>query len=853
MPQGRVEPGSIRGVSLAWLLLALLAVPLDAQSLDDAIDLHMAGRLREALQAYRAIAATRAGPEKATALNNACVLLTDLGDFRTALADCREALRLRRLQGDPAGIAESLNNLGLALEALGQPGEAERCFREALGLNRRLGDAEAEVINLGNLGALALSGGRYSEAMRLYTEAAGLAARHRGEPWAAEQEEAARINQGVVLEKVGSYQEALGLYKGLLADGAGIRGMDPRRRAALLVNAGVIYRNLGDPVSAAGSFRQAIDLYGREGDLSGLSNAWLNLGLALHLNLERFREAEDAYRQALRLAEESGDRTEEIQDLFYLGRLLLERGRLDAAEEVFRRCLTAAEESGSPEGRWSAREGLGRIAAARGDLPQALRHLEQALDEIERVRAGLERGSWRAGYFGDKRSVYAATVSVLWRLENGRPGQGYAERAFHVAQRAKARDLLDALGADGHPARPRRAAELRARLGGETVLEYFLGEDRLFSWALRKDGFRMVDLGAKQPVLDAVTRVHRGLARGEEPLEKDLALLSRALLADAGPLGPLEGEGARLRIAPDGLLHYLPFEVLEHPAAPGAPLVDRATVSYLPSASTLVQAQREGPAPLRLAGFGSPRMPRGDAPAALLASRFGLAALPGAERELGAIAEILGGESRLFLGERATEAAFREAVTRGARVAHLATHAVVDERRGRGAAILLTPAGEDDGLLTPREVAGLEDRCDLTVLAACRTALGASGEDGRALASLTGAFLAAGSPAVVATLWDVGDAATAAFMEQLYHQLGRGHPPAEALRRAKLRLRADPRWDRPALWSAYVLVGETGPVVPSRTPWIAAAILLVLLLLAILPKTTPPSARPPVTRANPLI
>ena len=64
---------------------------------------------------------------------------------------------------------------------------------------------------------------------------------------------------------------------------------------------------------------------------------------------------------------------------------------------------------------------------------------------------------------------------------------------------------------------------------------------------------------------------------------------------------------------------------------------------------------------------------------------------------------------------------------------------------------------------------------------------------------------------MVATLWDVGDAATAAFMEQLYWELGRGLAPAEALREAKRRLRADPRWNRPALWAGYVLIGNAPP------------------------------------------
>src|SRR5215210_814637 len=425
----------------------LWAAPTLAEpSLDRAIELHQAGRLREALQAYREVAAAtvKADPGvAAAALNNACVLQQDLGDLRAALPDCEEALRLRRAGGDPLSIAETLNNLGLALEALGRTVDAERHYREALGINHKLGEAEAEAINLGNLAALALEKGRYSDAMRLYTEAGDLAARHRSDPWAAEQREIARINQGVVLEKVGAYREALDLYQGLLS---GSDTLEPRRRAALLVNAGVLYRNLGDPVSATEAFREAIASYQSLEDMAGLSNAQLNLGLALHLNLEQPGEAEAAYREALRLAEESGDRTEEIQDLFYLGRLLLARGRLPEAEGVFRRCLAASTESESAEGRWSAGEGLGRIAAARGDLPGALAHFLRALDEIERVRAGLARSGWRAGYFGDKRSVYAATVDVLWRLEQSRPGHRYAGQALEVVQRAKARDLLDALG-----------------------------------------------------------------------------------------------------------------------------------------------------------------------------------------------------------------------------------------------------------------------------------------------------------------------------------------------------------------------------------------------------------------------
>ncbi len=118
-----------------------------------------------------------------------------------------------------------------------------------------------------------------------------------------------------------------------------------------------------------------------------------------------------------------------------------------------------------------------------------------------------------------------------------------------------------------------------------------------------------------------------------------------------------------------------------------------------------------------------------------------------------------------------------------------------------------------------------------TELATCRSALGGI-EDGRAFASLTGSFLTAGSSAVVASLWDVGDEASAAFMSQFYYQLGRGHAPASALRRAKLRLRADPAWDRPELWAAFILIGDAPGVTQRRLiplwAWIAAALVISL-------------------------
>ncbi len=888
---------------LGAALLACLATPAPAAveteptaPIDRARELHRQGRLEEALVSYLEVARDKEASDPATAataLNNACVIETDRGDFPAAVELCRRALALRRTLDEERGLSRTLNNLGLALQSQGLRREAEERFLEALAINRRRGDAEAETVNLANLAVLATVEGRFAAALERQREVAELAERHAGEPWAEEQRSIALVNQGVLAEKLGAYRRALELYRRVLAERDGI---DARRRAQLEVNVGVILRNLGDPVRAVEAFRRSAAAFERLGDNSGLSNALLNEALALHLNLGETAAAETAYRRALALAEKGGDRNEEIRDLFYFGRLLLETGRLDEAEAVFDRCLARSEESDSAEGRWSALEGRGRVARARGEPERALADFERALDEVERAGAGVREGELRSGHFGDKRSLFGAAVEALAALDGERPSEGYAERALEVVQRAKARALLDALeaasplgAAGGGPLEPLSAEVILAKTEGATLLEYFFGNGRLY--LLRVEGsagraarspapsapteppersepieqgappvrtVRLLDLGPEESLLGPIGRLRRALERGADPDPRLLAELSSILL---GPGDEPFRAGTAIRIAPDGPLHNLPFELLPIPGGSGELLLDRSAVVYLPSASALGRRATPLDARVAVAGFGDPifdpdrvaaRSASGDSgrdpergapgPTDPLVASLDLPPLPASGRELASLGKRLGGRAEIRLGAEATEEAVRAAAALGARVVHFATHTVLDDRPGRGAAILLTPQGADDGLLRPQEIALLDYRAGLTVLAACRTA-DPSAAEGNALATLTGAFLAAGSSAVLATLWDVDDETTAAFMEQLYARLAAGVEPSEALRRTKLALRADPRWARPSIWAAYVLVGDSPPVASPRLvplwAWATAALLAIGAIFIALRGRTP--------------
>jgi CHAT domain-containing protein/Tfp pilus assembly protein PilF len=824
------------GPRLFLFVVALLAAasPSAGQTLDEARQLHMEGRFEEALIAYRGFLDSPEGSDPASAAaasNNSCVIRMNLGQHAAALEDCREALRQRLLGDDQRRLARTLNNLGLALQNVGEFTESAERYREALAINREIGETAAAAQNLANLSSLAIREARYDLALARIEETMALASEHEGEAWAKTQTQVALMNQGVVLEKLGAPREALESYRRVLADEGEI---DTGLRALLNTNMGVMYRNLGDPVKALELFEQAARSYEEIGDSSGLSNVHLNMALARHLNLGELELAEADYRRALELAESGGDRPEAIQDLFYLGRLLLDREDWTEAEEVFERALAVSEESGSHEGLWSALAGLGRVAAARGDLPLAIDHFERAMAEIEGVRDYLEPGDYRAGFFGDKRFVYAAAVQTLAAMANAEPSGGHAERALHVVQRAKARELLDALGPDGQAGEPLPASELGSAPSGELWLEFFVAEPDLFAWRIDSDGLELRNLGAAAGILSDVAELHAALSQGQRPPDQLLQTLGSTLLRQGLP-----ATVRSLRVAPDAGLRYLPFELLPVPGTTSELLLDRVDVSYLPSISSVaLLAGRTAISDLPVLGFGSPVLPdsQGSArPASLLASRFAFQPLPATEGELDTLGDWLGGETEIFRGVQATEESFRNATAGGARVVHLATHTVIDERPGHGSAILLSPDGTDDGLLSPPEIAALDLRADLAVLAACQTAL-AEGGTTNSLTTLTGAFLAAGSAGVVATLWEVGDQAAAAFMSQFYWQLGRGLAPAEALRQAKLTMREDAEWGKSHLWAGYILVGDPPPVASPRPvvpawAWVLGALLVVALWL----------------------
>jgi hypothetical protein len=115
---------------------------------------------------------------------------------------------------------------------------------------------------------------------------------------------------------------------------------------------------------------------------------------------------------------------------------------------------------------------------------------------------------------------------------------------------------------------------------------------------------------------------------------------------------------------------------------------------------------------------------------------------------------------------------------------------------------------------------------------------------GDELVGLTRAFFFAGTPTVVASLWNVDDEATALLMEHFYTYLGQGMGKAAALRQAQLEVMED--YPDPYYWAGFVLSGDGGKVsegeVPASTPTVA---LMVDQSLRETPAPLPDEPEPP--------
>ncbi|MBE9114342.1 CHAT domain-containing protein [Lusitaniella coriacea LEGE 07157] len=394
-------------------------------------------------------------------------------------------------------------------------------------------------------------------------------------------------------------------------------------------------------------------------------------------------------------------------------------------------------------------------------------------------------------------------------------------------------------------------------------------ETHLYIWVVQPNGnvhFRAVDLQSQEVesmrklVEDARTTIGlagRGRRGRRNRRESSLKKLHQLLIAPIAEFLPKDPE-ARVTFIPEGSLFLVPFAALRDPE--GQYLIQHHTLTLSPSIQLLgLTRQQAKPIPLegeKMLIVGNPTMPSIPLENETLQP---LEDLPGAGEEARAIASLF--NTTAISGNAATEKAIRQRMSDAA-ILHFATHGLLDFDAdlnafgealdptlptARESRVYATPGSiivgdnvfiggvpaniafsrekiarvampgllafapdpaldseDGNGFLSAKEITPLNLNAQLAVLSACDTGRGRITGDG--VIGLSRAFIAAGVPRVVVSLWSVPDAPTAALMVEFYRNLQQNPDAAQALRQAMLKTQKE--YPQPIDWAAFVLVGE---------------------------------------------
>lgn len=361
------------------------------------------------------------------------------------------------------------------------------------------------------------------------------------------------------------------------------------------------------------------------------------------------------------------------------------------------------------------------------------------------------------------------------------------------------------------------------------------------------------------------TQQHLGIKAAEKSYSAAALEVSKILL---GPLASMM-PGKRLAIVTDGALAYIPFSALPEPGSPGMerrqtnlPLIENHEIVNLPSASVLgvLRQQQEirTAAPKGIVVLADPVFDEDDPRVRRQSHRTGnreartrevslryatvmgvdqasdltsnrlvtrsaadiglkhkgqvrLSRLPFTRQEANEILMIAPGGMQALDFNASRLTAISPELGRY-RIVHYATHGFLNSVNPALSGLVFSMVDNKgrarNGFVGLQDVYNLKLNADLVVLSGCETGLGQE-IDGEGLVGLTQGFMYAGANRVIASLWNVSDAATAVLMANLYRAIEQERlAPAAALRKAQLQMSHNPRWNSPYYWAAFQILGE---------------------------------------------
>jgi CHAT domain-containing protein/Tfp pilus assembly protein PilF len=813
---------------------------------------------------------------QAAALYNIGLIYASLSENAEALNVYRQALTLQQETGDRRAEAATLNNIGLVYGALGENQKALDYHNQALPLRRAVGHRAGEAITFHNIGDVYAKLGENQKALVHYEKARTLSSAtgdRRGHAYTVD-------SIGVVYWKLGAYKKALSNFEQALRL---FRELGHKTGVATaLEHIGSTYFALGDTQAATARYNDALTLFREVEDRPGEVRILVKVGELL-AHSGKSERALEYCNQSLSLARSIGDRQGEANALYQLA--AVERGRGNLADahalieqgrgiaELLRSSVAAQELRTSYLASVQDYYDLEIDILMRLHRSQPARQFDAAaLHVSERSRArslvetlsasrvsisegvdpGLAESARGLLLRLEERSAYQARLHSGKRRGPELSAVGKeieAIRIEHDQIKARIKRFSPRYAEITQP-EPLSARQIQSQVldPNTLLLEYSLGKDRSFLWAVTPSSISSFELPKRAEVEALARRLYDSLTARNVSPDGETAKMRAERLASADEqyrksaralgdmlLGPVAGElgNKRLLVVTAGALQYIPFAALptprrEQPPDEGSvhdirPLVIDHEIVHVPSASTLDVLRREAvgrsPAKRTLVVLADPvfepddsrvRRPVGSQPERTAvtppAGGAGETVDAGVQTGTGAAAQrmprlVFSRDEALSILSLAPAAQRKQALDFDAsrslalspelgqyRIVHLATHSIIDTAHPERSGVMLSRVdgkGErQQGFLTLDEIYNLKLSADLVVLSSCETALGKDIR-GEGMIGLTRGFMYAGSPRVVATLWKIDDRATSELMKRFYEgMLGERRLPPAAALKA---------------------------------------------------------------------
>lgn len=715
-------------------------------------------------------------------------------------------------------------------------------------------------------------------------------------------EEIIKLSVGRAEYLSGKYEEALHTLGQTLKQGESLNDMVVMAMSHETL--GETHEAMNHHLTALQHLEKALNLYTSLKNTMEAARTRALIG-RVYENDGQIAKARSFYTEALEIFDRLSERVNQSATLFALGGLEMKNGNYEIAEKHLQRSIVITEDMR----RTSTSRDL--TAAFSATVHDRYAQYIQCLMRKHRDPAEMSRVI-RA--FETSESARARSLAELLRvtdtdlLSSAHPGLSEQERLLRHLIYIKENDRVELLRKPYKKEELQKLAAELERLGAEyknllatinqrypayeqitqpqswslrriqeevigdddtLLLEYLLGAEKSYVWAVTRSSITSHELPSQGAITDATTRVYELLkkppktdtAKALDQATKNLADMILLPVAD-------QLHKQRLIVAADGALNYIPFQIL--PATPNAEwLVAQHTIVYAPSASVLgelgKESGRRGGRQKVLAALGDPRFAEQKQNEQIASARS--IELPAdsmdptrwgelfyAAREIENLREVASDEQTFAATEYdATRDQLLKLDLTQYSILHFATHGLLDPKRPERSGLLLSTTNREgqtlEGFVGLQDVYSLRAPVDLVVLSACQTGLGKDIR-GEGLIGLTRGFMYAGASSVVASLWKVEDESTAELMKRFYTEmLQNGKTPAEALRLAQNSIRQIPRWSAPHYWAGFTLQGEYRyPVYsPPRTGggWglypvvlLSAGVILLLTIGVILIKVT---------------